>query len=166
MGDERSAWDTALNALSRRSYSLAEIARKLREKSFDPAEIDEVRERLVRLKLVDERGVAYNHAARRAEEGRRGRVRVRQEMLARGLDPALVDEALDEAFPAESERERFRGAVEKLMRGAPPPREPAKRQRLLRRLVRDGFPQGMIRELSDDWESQVATFEDEDDGLT
>jgi regulatory protein len=166
MARRRSAWETALDALARRARSIAEIRRKLLAKGFDVSEVEEVEARLRRLGLVDDRSVAYNHASRRAEEGRRGRRRVRRELLARGLDPAIVEEALDDAFPENDEEMRLRAALDRRTRGRAGALDGSGRERVIRGLVRDGFPVGLVlRVLGDGEGSRSVHIEDEDDGF-
>jgi regulatory protein len=136
----KSAWERALDALSRRSLTLREVAGKLEKADHAASEVDDVLERLRRLKFVDDAQVAYNHAQRRAEEGRRGPQRVRAELLSRGVDPALADEAIADAFPADDARDRIRRAAAKLAGSRGIPTDRAGRAKLARRLARAGFP--------------------------
>lgn len=144
-GRPRSAWEIATAALSRRELTRAELVRKLRARGVDEAEIASTLERLARLGYVDDRRVAYNHAAYRAEEGRRGRLRVRRELLARGIPEDLADDALAESLPPDGEQERLERLVERLTGGRGVPEDPRQRARLARRLLRAGFPAGMVR---------------------
>lgn len=162
MKTRTSAWDTALRVLARRGHSVAEIRRKLASKGFDADAIDDVVERLVERRLVDDRTLAYNHALRRADEGRRGALRVRRELLGRGFDPGLVEDALADAFPEDELDTRVRAALEKLTRHAGLPADPTERAKLARRLVRDGFPTAVVLEAI----GEASSGEDGDDGIT
>ncbi len=142
-------WEAALAALARRALTEAEIRRKLSRKGVPDAAIDEVLARLRRLRYVDDREVAYNHAARRAREGRRGPLRVFRELLARGIDGELAREAVDAAYPREEDRERARAALSRLSPGGVP-RDPAERARLFRKMIRQGFAAGEVRALLDE----------------
>ncbi len=142
---ERSAWEIATAALARREHTRAELARKLRARQITPDEVARTLERLARLGFVDDRRVAYNHAAYRAEEGRRGRLRVRRELLARGIPESLVDEALSETFPPEDESDRLERLIDRITAGRGVPAGERERVRLARRLLRAGFPAGMVR---------------------
>jgi regulatory protein len=136
----KNAWERALDALSRRSLTAREVATKLERAGYPDPEIDDVLERLHRLSFVDDAQVAYNHVQRRAEEGRRGPVRVRAELLSRGVDPALADEVIADAFPADDVRDRIRRAAAKLAGSSGIPTDRAGRAKLARRLARAGFP--------------------------
>jgi len=142
-------WEAALAALARRALTEAEIRRKLSRKGVPDGAIDEVLSRLRRLRYVDDRDVAYNHAAQRAREGRRGPLRVFRELLARGIPGELAREAVDAAYPRDEERERARRALARLAPGGIP-RDPAERARLFRKMIRQGFAAGEVRALLDE----------------
>lgn len=154
---KKSAWERALDALSRRALTTGEVAGKLARAGYTGEEIDGVLDRLRRLSFVDDSQVAYNHARRRAEEGRRGPLRVRSELLARGIPSELADEAIADAFPADQARERVNRAAEKLAGSKGVPADRAGRTKLARRLARAGFPVEMVT----DWLERGA----DDDGL-
>ncbi len=148
MADAPDAWDQALAFLARRAYTLAEIERKLSQKGHPSGVIAEVLGRLRELRLVDEGTLAYNHAARRAEEGRHGPDRVRRELLARGLSRSIVDEAMRQAFPSEDGDAPLVAAILRLTRGSGVPEDPASRARLARRLLRAGFRRSQVMRLT------------------
>ncbi|MDQ7005942.1 MAG: RecX family transcriptional regulator [Acidobacteriota bacterium] len=141
------AWDKALDLLSRRSYTRGEIRRRLVRAGWDEGEVGEVLLKLERLALVDDRQVAYNHARRRALESRRGRRRIRAELIRRDLEPDLVEEVLDEVLPPEQEEQALRRAAARLAPGGRIPRQRSERDRLARRLLRAGFAPGSVRSL-------------------
>ncbi len=141
------AWDKALDLLSRRSYTRGEIRRRLVRGGWDEDEVGQVLAKLERLSLVDDRQVAYNHARRRALEGRRGRRRIRAELLRRDLEPDLVEAVVDEVLPPEQEEQALCRAASRLAPGGRVPAERAERDRLARRLLRAGFAPGRVRAL-------------------
>ena len=163
---ERSAWEIATAALARRELTRAELSRKLRARGVGESEISATLERLARLGYVDDRRVAYNHAAWRAGEGRRGRLRVRRELLARGIPEDLVAEALAEAFPPEDEAARLDRLVERLTGGRGVPGESGEQARLARRLLRAGFPAALVRARLERTGFPAAAQETDDDDIT
>ncbi len=136
----RDPWTQALDALSRRALSVAELRAKLARLEHAPDTIDAVIAKLRRLALVDDRSVAYNHARHRQREGKRGPARVRAELQRRGIPRELCDEVLSEVFPPEQDEELFQRALERL--GSPRGREQGRpaREKVARRLLRAGFP--------------------------
>ncbi|GAB4374650.1 MAG: hypothetical protein Kow0062_12870 [Acidobacteriota bacterium] len=162
-GAKRSAWDIATAALARRALTRAELVRRLRRREVPQAEIDATLARLERLGFVDDRRVAYNHAAHRAEQGRRGRLRVRRELLARGIPEPLVDEVLAETFPPEDERDRLERLFAQLTAGRGVPEDERERARLARRLLRAGFPGAMVRARLEQADAEPGAPQETDD---
>jgi regulatory protein len=155
----------AYAALARRAHTVEELRRKLERKGFEPAEVEETLDDLLRLRLLDDRAVAARHAEQRAEEGRRGPLRVRAELRARGITAEQADEALAAAFPPEDDDERLRRAAERLTGDGPMPADPAARERLARRLLRAGFPAGAVRRLIERGGDVPMRCEDLDDDI-
>ncbi len=149
-GREKDAKSRALDLLTRRAHSVRELRDKLARAGHEAGEIETALERLAELRLVDDRAVAYNHAQHRAREGKRARSWVRGELLRRGIDAELAEEALEDAFPPERANESFERAVRKLAgrRGVPEDREG--RLRLARRLARAGFPSSQVNRILDE----------------
>ncbi|WP_237724951.1 RecX family transcriptional regulator [Deinococcus alpinitundrae] len=87
----------ALRALSQRSLSAAELRGKLGRRSEDEEQIQQVIDRLIELRYLDDAQVA------RAENQRRGvgAYRVRQRLKQRGVDEALIQDTLQARDPDE-----------------------------------------------------------------
>lgn len=136
--------EKALAALSRRALTAGELRQKLQRAGFEPADIEAEIERLGRVRLLDDRAVAYNLARRSADQGRHGPARVRATLRARGVAPDLVDEAVGEAFAAGAADEALERAFRKLTRGTGVPQARPDRDRLVRRLLRSGFPAARV----------------------
>lgn len=140
---DRSAWRYALDALARRPLTGAELRKKLQKKKFSAEEIVGVVDRATELGLIDDRQVAYNHALFRAEQGRRGARRVLQELIARGVERSISEQAVLAAFPPEQEYESVLKSVRKATRGVEPV-DRRDRERLARRLLRGGFAEHAV----------------------
>jgi regulatory protein len=137
--------ESALAALERRALTASELRSRLLGRGFAPGDVDAELTRLGNAGLVDDRAVAYNLARYRAGEGRRGPRRVRDELLARGVARELASEAVAEAFPREATEEALARAFQRETRGGAPASR-AERERLVRRLVRAGFPVDRVLE--------------------
>jgi hypothetical protein len=61
------------------------------------------------------------------------------------LNPKLVREELEKAYPAEAEREPLQHALERKLRSLLPPMDAKKLSRLYNHLLRRGFPSEAIR---------------------
>jgi len=90
----RAARVAALDALARRDHASAELRRKLRDKGYDAGLVDEVVDRLVDEKLLDDRRYLQNFVAYHAARGQ-GPNRVRAELRKLGLQTPDVEPSLD-----------------------------------------------------------------------
>lgn len=147
MARPRDAWQAALAALGRRALSVAELAERLERHGFPGPEVRDALARAAAERLVDDRTLAYNLARDRAEAGRRGPLRVRAELLGRGIAAEIADEALALHFDAEATERALRRALDRLLRAAALPADPAERDRLARRLLRAGFAGAQVRRI-------------------
>ena len=91
----RAARVAALDALARRDHASGELRRKLRDKGYDAGVVDEIVDRLVNEKLLDDRRYLQNFVAYRAARGQ-GPNRVRADLRKLGLQMPEADTVLDE----------------------------------------------------------------------
>lgn len=145
--DEEGAWRTLLKALERRSFSIGEIRRRLRQKGHPPEAVDYAVRRAEGLRLLDDAAFALQFVQSRASRGR-GPARLRQDLRQLAVPDHLIDaalraqwpepdSALDLAATLAARRSRQLGAI---------PRD-AKRRRLLGYLARRGFSGSRVAEL-------------------
>jgi regulatory protein len=92
--DPERAWEYALWLLGRQAMSAAEMRARLRRRSLPDAEADRVVARLEELGLLDDAAFAEGYVQNRA--GRRGRLALRRELLAKGVAEATVEASLAE----------------------------------------------------------------------
>lgn len=90
--DPERAWDYALDLLTRRALSAAEVGERLRRRSLSEADADAVVAKLERLGLLDDRAFAESYVRARARE--RGRLALRRELHQKGVAEDVVDLAL------------------------------------------------------------------------
>ena len=147
--DPEAAREAALRLLERTRRTRADLARRLREKGFDPAVSAAVLERLAGVGLVDD--VEYALAFLNERWGRRaaGRRRLEQELHRRGVGREEVEQAFArfEAAqgPADEVRLARRVAEQAARRYARlDPR--TRRQRLYALLARRGFDGDVIEQ--------------------
>jgi len=140
-GTRASPRNLALNWLSRREHTQAELRTKLAQRDFSPAEIDTVLATLAAEGLVsDERFVESFIAARRRKG--QGPVRIRMELQQHGLGAGLIDQHLDARG---SEWVRLAREVRQKKFGAELPAEFADKARQMRFLEYRGFSSAQIR---------------------
>lgn len=126
--------------LARREHSRAELIAKLTSQGYVPAVAGEAVEGLVGERLVDDQRYAESFVRAHVARGQ-GPRRIRQEIAAAGLDPALVEAALEHGadwavLARETRRRKF---------GAEPPSDWAERGRQARFLQYRGFSPDHIR---------------------
>ena len=138
--DARGARIAALDALARRDHASSDLRRKLRDKGYDGAVVDELVERLVDEKLLNDRRYLQNFVAYHAARGQ-GPNRVRAELRKLGLQSPDVEPSLDDypdwiAHLKSARQKKF---------GTSLPTNYADRQRQARFLAYRGYTGAQIR---------------------
>jgi regulatory protein len=136
--DARAARVAALDALARRDHASTELRRKLRDKGYDGRVVDELIERLIAEKLLDDRRYLQNFVAYHAARGQ-GPNRVRADLRKLGLTDA--ESSLDDypdwvAHLKRARQKKF---------GTSLPTNYADRQRQARFLAYRGYTGAQIR---------------------
>lgn len=126
----------ALTLLGRRDYTSAELRQRLRDKGHDVVLIDAVIADLTTDGTINDRRVATSHVRVANQIKGRGRHRIRQELVARGLSRHEADDAVAALDPADEAAAIARFLSRK--RGADPLPIDARR-RLFQQLLRKGF---------------------------
>ncbi|MXP22383.1 RecX family transcriptional regulator [Gordonia sp. HNM0687] len=148
-----SAWDAALRLLGVRARSRQEMIERLARKGFDPDTVDEVMARLDKHHLIDDEDFAAEWVRSRHAHSARGRVALRQELRAKGIDPGIVESTLADLDP-EDERAVAAELVDKKLTPGQVDRlraDPGTRDAVFRRLagmlMRRGYPQSLAIEV-------------------
>lgn len=136
----------ALNELTRRPYAVAELKRRLLKHSGNETLIDSIIERLTRCGYLDDRKVAESFVQSGFEQKLHGRSRIEQELTARGVDPKLAGEVLEEQFPRSEEAGQLSRALAKKLKTLTLPLDAKKLSRLYNYLVRQGFSEDSVRQ--------------------
>lgn len=123
----------ALKLLSQREHSRAELERKLAPHEEEPGQLRQALDELQAKGFIDEQRVVDSVVHRRA--ARLGASRVKQELLAKGIDPARVSEAVSALRGTELDRA---SAIWRRKFGALPA-DAAQRARQARFLAARGF---------------------------
>jgi regulatory protein len=142
----------ALKLLSMREHSRLELERKLREHETREGELAEALDALAARGFISDERVADSVLHRRA--GKLGASRVKAELQAKGLDEAVVREAVEQLRGTEVERAR---EVWRRKFGHPPA-DAAERVRQMRFLAARGFSGEAIRksiEGADEFDAQT-----------
>ena len=135
--------DAALRLLARREHSYRELARKLTQRGWPAEMTDTVLAELAEAGLQSDSRYAESFARSRAQKVY-GPMRIRAEMGQRGIDRALIDQALREldvdwfTLAANWYERRY---------GTEPPADIKEKSRRQQALARRGFSHEIIREL-------------------
>ena len=141
--DIERAYERALNYLSYRPRSKAEVQRNLRRKDVDDRVIDVVIERLTRASLVDDREFARYWVENRARFNPRGLRGLRYELRRKGVADEIIDEALTTIDVQAAAREAADAGARRLSHE--PPRD--FRRKLKAYMARRGFSYALIKPL-------------------
>lgn len=131
----------ALKLLAAREHSRRELERKLAEHEAEPGQLRQALDDLQARGFLDEQRVVESLVHRRAD--RLGASRIRQELQARGVDPARVAAAVADLKATEVERAR---EVWRRKFGQPPA-DAAERARQMRFLAARGFGGEVLRQI-------------------
>lgn len=146
---EPQLYDFALNSLTRRAQSIAELRQRLQRRAVEPAAVERVLTRLLDAGLLDDHRFALHYAAYRAGARRFGRYRIRRELRCKGLPEELIERALAEAFPEEKDEVALvRARLARRLRGKERPYSEKVLRSAYQSLLRAGFSSAIIlREL-------------------
>ncbi|MCA9923721.1 MAG: RecX family transcriptional regulator [Anaerolineales bacterium] len=140
------AKQSAFKLISYRPRSVAEVARNLREKSYDEAVVSEVIARMQELQLLDDHAFALYWIEQRETFKPRSFMALRQELMQKGISRDIIDEALanvDETAVA------HKAAAKRIARWQHLPADQL-RDKMGGYLQRRGFGYGIIREVIDE----------------
>lgn len=139
-----------MDLLASREHSAVELRRKLTDRGFDSAAVEDALLALAREGLLSDRRFTESYVNSRTQKGV-GPLRIRAELHERGIGNELIAEFLDErdrswhAVARAAHRKRF---------GETPPRDFRERARQARFLQQRGFTAEQIRHIlqQDDWD--------------
>jgi regulatory protein len=98
--------DAALNLISHRARTRAELGRRLRQKGFAPTRIEPCLDRLEEKGLIDDAAVAAAFVRDRLRHRPRGRSALSSELRSKGLEAEVVEGALERVFADEGVSDR------------------------------------------------------------
>jgi len=139
----RRAYERALNYLSYRARSRAEIERYLADKGVDQETVEAVIARLTEVGLLDDADFARMWVENRENLAPRGRRMLQYELRQKGLAPEVIAGALEDLDEADS---AYRAAMARVNRYARLDR-PTFDRRLGGFLLRRGFSYEVVREV-------------------
>jgi regulatory protein len=137
--DEEAAFRTTLRFLERRPFACRNLARRLVLKGHPPEAAEAAIARAERAGLLNDAQFALHYVQTRSARGR-GPLRLRRDLALLGVERAVVDRALAEAFGADGSDAPSAEALARKrlaqLKGLP---RPVQRRRLLAYLGRRGY---------------------------
>src|SRR5262249_41447366 len=118
---ERELLELALRKLTLRPHAIVELKRQLLQYSEDETLIDSIIQQLIQCGYLDDRKLAEAFVQSGLEQRLHGRSRIEEELAARGVDPNLVRNTLQEHFPTSEEPGQLSRALEKKLKTMTPP---------------------------------------------
>jgi len=139
----------ALDYLAHKPRTEEEVRRKLRRQDVPDLVVEDVVERLYELSYLDDEAYAQDYVRNRFASKKYGPVRIRRELVERGVDRHTAETAVDDLFAEKDVQAAAREHAEKRW-GRLADEEPRRRkQKLYRYLRRRGFTSGTITPLLD-----------------
>ena len=141
--NKKTAMEAAASYLANRMRTVEEVRRRLKEKEYESAEIEETINDLIGLRYLDD----YLYAMRYYEynrEKRRGSGRAARELAEKGVDEATIRNARED-FLFENKVDEFEDAMEVALKAAEGTEIDDKlKAKIARKLEAKGFSKGDI----------------------
>ena len=164
--DEESLYEYAVGALGRQMRTVAEIKRLMRRRVGDQPHgellVEVVVARLKQYKYLNDTSFAESYTRFRKENEKFGRLRVTQDLKAKGVHGDIVDSAVRSAYDEVNEEELARDFLKRKRLAKPENQKQA--ARVFRTLSRAGFPGRIIFRILKSWDvddETISTLEEE-----
>lgn len=143
----------AFDYLAHKPRTEEEVRRKLRQKDVPRTVEDDVIARLYELSYLDDASYAHDYARNRFASKKYGPVRIRRELVKRGVDRSLAEAAVDDLFAEVDARAAAREHAQKRWPRLEDEEDPRRRkQKMYRYLRRRGFTSDTIYRILDELE--------------
>lgn len=139
----RTAYVDGLQLLGRRELSVRQLRERLLDREHDRDDVDRAIALLLENRALDDARVAAAYVRTALKVKGRGRLRIRRELQAIGIDQDVAAAALAEAFGDVDERALVTRALQKKLRGRKMT-TPADYARVFQHLIRQGFSPGTV----------------------
>lgn len=137
--------DRALRLLAARSYSRTEMLRKLARHASAP-EVEEVITRLESRGYIDDARLSYDRAIGKRGAKHWGRVRIAQDLRARGIDARIIRPVLERVAAEVPETESLQAGIDAYLARRGEPQNYRELKRLFDYCLRLGYPESLVRQ--------------------
>ena len=159
--DEAMLYEYAVGALSRKMRTVAELKRLMREKvRHQPEEgqllVEVVIAKLKEQKYLNDTNYAESYSRFRRENEKFGRMRVVQDLKAKGVHGDIIDKTVGAAYQDVNEEQLARQYLQRKRIGKPATQHAA--AKVFRSLVRAGFSSRVIFRILKTWDVDDETI--------
>ena len=159
--DEAMLYEYAVGALSRKMRTIAELKRLLREKVRQQGEVGQLLVEVVIAKLKQQKYLndttyAENYSRFRRENEKFGRMRVVQDLKAKGVHGNIIDKMVNAAYQDVNEEQLAREYLQRKRIGKPATQHAA--AKVFRSLARAGFTSRVIFRILKTWDVDDETI--------
>lgn len=112
---EQTAFDAALNYLTKRDRTTGEMRNWLRERAFSGAAINEAIERLIELGLLNDSAYGLRYAEYAASRCR-GPLRLSRELKDKGISDEIIKDSVEQVFGSGQELELAEKQAKRILR--------------------------------------------------
>ncbi len=148
----------ALSLLTFRSRTEKEVEKRLKERGYPQEIINEIIEKLIKMKYLDDKSFADDFIKSRVKYGTR---KLKIDLRQKGIDSETVQDCLSECLDAETEYSRALCEAQKALRTMRPPYDRAVTIRLRGRLARRGFTSDIINQVM----NEIRLLDIDEEGL-
>ena len=157
---EAALYEYAVGALSRRMRTVAELKRLMRARAGHQPDcealVDAVTAKLKEQRYLNDASYASTYSALRRDNEKLGRMRVVQELKARGVHPQVIEKSVSESYAGVDEMKLLREfAVRKRLKQ---PKDQKESARVFRAMARAGFSSRAIIQLLRKWRVDAETL--------
>ena len=167
--DEESLYEYAVGALGHRMRTVAELKRLMRSRVADQPHgellVDVVIARLKQYKYLNDTMYAESYTRFRKENEKFGRLRVTQDLKAKGVHGDIIETAVRSAYDDVNEEQLARDFLQRKRLAKPENEKQA--ARIFRTLARAGFPSRIIFRILKKWnvdDETITALEEESNG--
>jgi regulatory protein len=159
--DEATLYEYAVGALSRKMRTIAELKRLMRGKVRQQGEVGQllvevVIAKLKRQKYLNDTAYAENYSRFRSENEKFGRMRVAQDLKAKGVHGNIINKTVNAAYQDVNEEQLAREYLRRKGIGKPATQHAA--AKVFRSLVRAGFTSRVIFRILKTWDVDDETI--------
>lgn len=158
--DEASLYEYAVGALSRKMRTVAELKRLMRERVRTQSDsehlVETVVERLKQQRYLNDTQYATSYSQYRQENEKFGRMRVVQDLKAKGVHADVIEKTVGAAYSNVNEERLAREFLQK--KRTRKPKDQKEAARVFRMMVRAGFGSRTIVKILRAWDVEDETL--------